>query len=319
MKKKVVRSYSFSERHRKTFDGSFRAPSKNRFSLIWRLLAIFFVLVLAVFFFLCSSFFHIKTTEIEGLKNTDYQEVKDLLLKQEEEKFLFFSGKNLLLFNKNKLISSLNEFNFVKIEVKKQWWKRSLLLKIEERQSAIIFRENGRYFLADQDGNIINSHPDCENLKRHLEVVEVRDSDTTTTTTLEINPLENPDQSDCLNLDDTYRRENPYPLIENFAAEKVKEDQKKINLDSGYIDFCLNIYNDLDENSGFGLKSFILDEESYNSVKIKLNNGLEVYFNLKNDYKEQIGNFFTLKNEIKSQLEGKKYIDLRYGDKIFYY
>jgi hypothetical protein len=99
---------------------------------------------------------------------------------------------------------------------------------------------------------------------------------------------------------------------------RISEDQKYAKIDEEYLNFSFKLYNDLNDSSEFGFKKINLDGE-YNTIKVQLNNNLELYFSLKNDYNEQISKFFTLSRERASDLSGKKYIDLRYGDKIFYY
>ncbi len=356
MNKRVVRSYSFSERNKKTVSGSFRSPSnRKQINIFWLIIISFFVFIIAILCLFFSRVFYISNVKIEGLKTIDSEKIEKIVFDQEETKFLMFSQKNLFLFNKDKLINNLSDFNFINIKVDKKLFKKSLIIKIEERQSAIIFLENGVYFMADKEGNIIDYKPDCqaitniltknnstndlnststENLASTTNTNELLASSSTSssntstvfdTSTVETNNisedsnniLKTLDPNTCITVDDNYKKENLYPIIENTGNSKIDENKKNIDISSEYIDFCLKLYNDIGENVDFGLKNIILDE-SYNTVKIKLNNGPEVYFNLKNDYSEQVNSLLILENELKSELQGKKYIDLRYGDKIFF-
>ncbi|MDD3085183.1 MAG: hypothetical protein PHU32_04845 [Candidatus ainarchaeum sp.] len=325
MKKRVVRSYSFSEQNRKTVSGSFRAPSNRKeINLFWFIIISFFVIVITILCLLFSKVFCIKDIKIEGLNTIDCESIENIISEQKNSKFLMFSQENLILFDKNKLISSLQDFNFMSVKIDKNIFKRSLNVKIEERQQAIIFLEKGIYFFLDKEGNIISYKIDCQVVEKELlntstnDNIENTSSDSINNDSKKNNILSKLDKNDCIKVDDGYKKENLYPIIENIGNDKVDDDVKKVDLDDEYINFCLKLYNKLYESTDFGLKNIILDEERYNTVKIKLNNGLEVYFSLKNDCDEQIKSLFTLEKEMKSELQGKKYIDLRYGDKIFY-
>ena len=338
MNKRVVRSYSFSEQNRRMVSGSFRTPSKNKEINFFLFIVIsFFIIIIAITCLLFSKVLYIKNIKIEGLNKIDNEKINDIISKQEQDGFLMFSQKNIILFNKNKLTNSLNDFNFVKIDIKKNILKRNLTIIIEERQQAIILLEKDIFFFLDKEGNIISYKPNCSTNKKEdiqatsTPIGESVNTSTENTSSNQIDStkdnedkskkeiiLSNLDKNDCINIDDSYKKENLYPIIENIGNDKVDDDIKTADIKAEYIDFCLKLYNKLYESTDFGLKNIILDEESYNTVKIKLNNGLEVYFNVKNDCDEQIKSLFTLEKEIKNELQGKKYIDLRYGDKIYY-
>lgn len=326
MKKRVVRSYSFSEQNRKTVSGSFRAPSKRKEkNLFWFIIISFLVVVIAILCLLFSKVFCIKDIQIKGLNTIDRESLENIISEQKNNKFLMFSQDNLILFNKNKLTTNLQDFNFMSVSIKKNILKRNLIIEIEERQQAIIFLEKGVYFFLDKEGNIISYKIDCKVVEKELSNTSTMDNNTDSTSSNSINNdskkysiLSKLDKNNCIKIDDNYKKENLYPIIENIGNDKVDDNVKKVDLDDEYINFCLKLYNKLYESTDFGLKNIILDEERYNTVKIKLNNGLEVYFSLKNDCDEQIKSLFTLEKEMKGELQGKKYIDLRYGDKIFY-
>lgn len=305
-----TKNHSFLERNKKSFSGSFRAVphKKNNIFLKFILIFVFFVGLLVYFLFF-SNIFNIKNVQIEGLRRVKVEDVENIINNQKNKKNFLFSQKNLIIFNKKGLIKSLDEFNFSEISIKKNLLKRSLIIKIKEKDLAIIFLEENNYFFANKDGQIIYYKPDCSYLLSLNQDLE-HNSSSETQNSINLN--------ECITINDDFKKDNLSPIIENVGNKKVDDDKKNIKLDSEYINFSINLYNDLSDGSDFGLRKIILDEE-YNSIKIKLNNDLELYFSLKNDYSEQISRFFALKRERGAELQGKKYIDLRYGDKIFYY
>ncbi|MFA5420723.1 MAG: hypothetical protein WC280_01710, partial [Patescibacteria group bacterium] len=84
-----------------------------------------------------------------------------------------------------------------------------------------------------------------------------------------------------------------------------------------YLYFSKELYEDLGFDSDFRVKNFILDE-SINTIKVNLHNDVVILLNLKDDYMDQFQRFEDIKKELKDELKTIKYIDMRYGDKIYY-
>ena len=334
MKPRTKTNYSFSERNKKTLSGSFRGSKKEKdFNIFWFFLIFLIIILILPIISIFSNFFNIRNIEIKGLFRIDQAGIENIVLEQKNNKKFFIKQENLIFFNKNNLIKSLEEYNFKNVYVEKKLLKRALNIDIEERTQSFIFLEDNIYFFADSNSYIIDSSYSCnyiEELKSKIKPVIIDSNSSSTEEYIAINEIDNTDKNEgyreiisensnnCLTLDEDYKKENLYPIIENIGQNKVSDDRKSIKLDQGYIDFAIKLYNDIDISGDFGLKNVILDEE-YNTVKIKLNNDLEVYFSFKNEYSDQISRFFVLKKELGEDLRGKKYIDLRYGDKIFYY
>ncbi len=334
MKPRTKTNYSFSERNKKTLSGSFRGSKKEKdFNIFWFFLIFLIIILILPIISIFSNFFNIRNIEIKGLFRIDQAGIENIVLEQKNNKKFFIKQENLIFFNKNNLIKSLEEYNFKNVYVEKKLLKRALNIDIEERTQSFIFFESNIYFFVDSEGYIIDHSYSCnyiEELKSKIKPVIIDSNSSSTEEDIAINEIDNTDKNEgyreiisensnnCLILDENYKKENLYPIIENIGKNKVSDDQKRIKLDQEYIDFTIKLYNDIDISGDFGLKNVILDEE-YNTVKIRLNNDLEVYFSFKNEYSDQISRFFVLKKELGEDLRGKKYIDLRYGDKIFYY
>lgn len=293
MRDRLIKRQSYNQRNKKSFSSSFRAPkkeNKGKTIFIFCLIGLFIIALAITYLVFFSNFFKIKDIEVSG-SNSRNDVVKSIVEEQVNGNSGLFSQKNIIIFNKARLLNNLSEFNFSSISVNKNIWKRHLILKINEREEALLYLEAEKYYFLDNAANVIKSNDAC-----------------TASTT-----------ENCLKIDDNFRKENFLPIIENHSdMARISEDQKYAKIDEEYLNFSFKLYNDLNDSSEFGFKKINLDGE-YNTIKVQLNNNLELYFSLKNDYNEQISKFFTLSRERASDLSGKKYIDLRYGDKIFYY
>jgi len=325
MKDRLKRQ-SFNQRNKKSFSSSFRAPKKEnkiKVFLIIGLSSILIIILLSLYFIFFSSFFKIKEIKVEGIDNKDEQ-IETLVQEQISGGGGLFSQKNIIIFNEKKLLKTLSDFNFAKISLKKNIWKRHLILKINEREEALLYLESNIYYFLDKSANVVKFQNSCDQVQNKKINENLAKSSSTASSTAssskEILPNEaTVDLSNCLKFDDKFKQDNFMPLIENVSSnKKINDEQKYIKLEEEYLSFVFKLYADLNNSTEFGFKKIILDEE-YNTIKVKLNNNLDIYLSLKNDYSEQMSKFFTITRERSSELSGKKYIDLRYGDKIFYY
>ncbi len=109
-----------------------------------------------------------------------------------------------------------------------------------------------------------------------------------------------------------------YPLID--SSKENKFNKNRIIGEEDGIDFVIGVFktfrkDDIDLLKRFD--SFVLD--STDTLKIVLIEGPEILFSLANDSKKQVLKLVALKNQkLKDDFYNKEYIDLRYGDRVYY-
>lgn len=111
--------------------------------------------------------------------------------------------------------------------------------------------------------------------------------------------------------------EKKYPLISfegegDFSNEKIKENESNIS-------YIVQLFNELKKiKIDLKIDRFIIDKEK-NSVKVSLILGPKIFFNTQNDINKQISKLVVIINEkLKDDFNKKTYIDLRYGDRVYY-
>ncbi len=316
---KKLNTRSLGRCGKKSYSGTFQKNKKcNSLRVFWISIFSLILLVAITIYLLSSNWLNIKVVEVEGVDSVNKQaQIEAIAYKQQESKNFLFSQESLVFFNRSELIKNLDEFNFSELKIEKKYFSKKLIISAQEREKSLIFKEGEYFHFLDIEGNIISSQIDCQSellLPENLEKTEEEVEGETDNNIYEIKK----EAEDCLNFNDAYKQESLYPLIDNNGGNRLIESQKRIKLESEYIDFSLKLYNDLRGEEQFDLNRIVLDDD-YNTIKARLNNNLDLYFNFEDDYLEQVSKFFTLKREKGSELESKKYIDLRYGDKIFYY
>ena len=261
-------------------------------SLTWRvklIIAEIIILTAGIIWFCCfSTYFAINVINVIGAEKISSQEIEALIWKQiEHSRFLFGSQKNLFLFNTDELIKTLNEqYCLDNIAVQKKL-PNILIIEFREKIYSVIWHQSDKYYYIDETGNIIS----------------------------ETNPLE--------------IKQKNYPLVDYQGGGEIIG--QKINDQGDKINFIIQLFNnfkftpiqrnfetDQAENE-FKIERFIIDNEP-NTVKMIINQGPEVYFSTRENLEKQVTKLSVLINEkLKDDFFEKKYIDLRYGDRVYYH
>ncbi|KKR21443.1 MAG: hypothetical protein UT48_C0008G0020 [Parcubacteria group bacterium GW2011_GWE2_39_37] len=112
-------------------------------------------------------------------------------------------------------------------------------------------------------------------------------------------------------------KDKALPIIQNIGEPKIynsvviEQDEK--------IACALAIFQKLKTSQhNFEIEKFIIEKDEYNSLKVALK-GPTLIFNLKDDIDKQINKLYAIINDkLKADYIKKNYIDLRFGDKIYY-
>lgn len=106
------------------------------------------------------------------------------------------------------------------------------------------------------------------------------------------------------------------PLIENQGAPMV--NYKKVDINGNEINYILKLFDIFKNNSDFPLSKFVVDSD-INTVKVFLVRGPAIYFNVQGDINNQMNKLLTLyKGELRDNFNKQSYLDLRFGDRVYY-
>lgn len=108
------------------------------------------------------------------------------------------------------------------------------------------------------------------------------------------------------------------PVIDNLGD--FKKDGQAIKVDQKYLQAILDFGQQFTALcSDLVIAQYVLDNE-VNTFKVKLENGPMLYLNTAKDQSEQITKLIALRVEFLSQDDfwNQMYIDLRYGDRVFF-
>jgi len=271
----------------------------------------FVLIALFVYFVFFTSFFKIKNIKISDLNKVNENEIENIVQAQIDSRNSFFSQENILFFNEKELLKQLSDYNFLEVDIKKSLIS-GLKITILEREVRYILEEGDYFYYLDDLANIVKNKRIC------FDSIESSQITLASSTEEELLALKEKALDDCLKLKNEALKDNYYPVIENIHSNsKIDLDNKKAKISKEYLDFANKIFNDFGIESDFRVKKFIIDEAK-DTLKVKLYNDIMVFFSLKDDQESQIKRFLLLKNEYRDKLKGVEYVDIRYGDKIYY-
>lgn len=112
-------------------------------------------------------------------------------------------------------------------------------------------------------------------------------------------------------------KKEKYTLIRNESEKKISD--YKIQVDKKYMESAQELFRKLGDSSlGINIEKFIIDE-NIDTIKLKTEEGVKISFSTKNDLNKQIEKLIIIiREKLKEDFATKKYIDLRFGDKVYY-
>ncbi len=275
-----------------------RRRKRINFSIGWsgkRKLTALLILILAgglIWLTFSLSIFSINNITVTGAIRIPAGEIENLAWQQaREKKFIFFPQRNIFTFSKKEARKKLEEsYSFEKLIINKKL-PHTLIIDIQEKSYALIWCEGEKYYYADIDGYLIN----------------------------EVNPLE--------------IKQKKYPIIQNQGEGKIINDPAgglgRIDINENHINYIINLSDRFlagknregEEGGSYEdliIEKFIIDKDA-NTVKMALAEGPTIYFNTNEDQEKQINKLLAIKEEtLKNDFKNKSYIDLRYGDRVYY-
>lgn len=282
--------------HRKKYGNPFfgRRETRGRDLIVrrrgrgfWRRIIIFILPIILfcgiIYFIFFSPYFAIKNIEISGLTRISHDDVKSVIEGQiSSDRFIFFSQKNIFIFDENYAGESIGDKYILKSWKIDKRLPDTLLVTVEERNPALVWKTAEKYYVVDWDGKIIREIP-FEGVSGYLK--------------------NQPGAKMALVFDESNTQ--TLPKEEILSRETV----------SAIID----LENSLSGLAGISITNFKMASRNDPAVKCLTSEGWEAYFSSIGDLDaqtEKLKAFLGEKNQ--EDRKGLQYVDLRFSDRIYY-
>lgn len=240
------------------------------------------ILVMALFWLIFAApWWKIGQADIQGLTRFEGSEIENIIDENKNKSaMLVFSRSNIILFNSESTSQEIKEkFSLADVQIKKQL-PNKIKVEISERPYSFIYQEAEKLFFASSDNYLIK-------------------------------------EVDFMGAD---REEaGKYFIIENKNSSSLIKNETKLNLKSDYLDFVFALKKEFDNYPEIVLEKFIISDQYFNSVFVKIKDGPQIFVNVNDNAREQIERLILVKNtKIKDNFNKLDYIDIRYGDKLYF-
>lgn len=262
------------------------------------------IVIFIIYFLFFSGFFRLADVRVEGNQKISSHKLSDVIWKQaQKSRFLVFSQKNLFFLNLGKARNRLeNEFNFRALTITKDY-PRAVVIKAGERVPEMVWKTGERYYYADRGGMVVSeiSGPQLEELGLgEVEEIQIKKG--------EIKKIEKT----------TEKKTNGLGLPVVVDESRGEVDLKKALTSQETISVIFFAFEVIPFQINQRVNEFRLLKPDHNELKIIMEKGYSLILNLEEDLSNQLTNFFTLLEKEKLPLEQINYIDLRFGDKVYY-
>ena len=273
---------------------------KNRFFWLGILLLI---IIGSLFYFLfLYPFFDVKEIIISGNEKVKKEEIENLVKEQIQTDFKFLKNKNINLIKLKEIDKILLE-NFPQIArvSSKKELPDAIIIEIEERKPAVVFKQNNNWFFADKEGIIFQQINDEVATQTAEQMTIIQNSLLTKDLKLGERIAEKEIISQIIDLESKLKEDLKIPLKELTIVSEERLNAKTSDTRA--------LAKGEDERSSSTTRALAKGEDERSS-----STGWEIYFNFKGDLNWQILKLkAVLENRIPPEKRGNiNYIDLRF-------
>lgn len=234
-----------------------------------------------IWFFFAAPLWRVNDLEIKGLTRFEESEVRNIIEDAKKETImLVLKRNNIFLFQTEETADLIKEkFSLAEVKIKKSF-PHKLIIEISERPYSFVYQEKEKSFFSSSDNYLIK----------------------------EID-LAGADREEAAK----------YFLIENKNSVSLVKENNRLDLSKEYLDFIFQLKEELNNYPELLIEKFIISDQYFNSVFVKIKDGPQILINVKDGAREQIERLILVKNtKIKDNFNKLDYIDLRYGDKLYF-
>lgn len=289
----------------------FRRTTINWRRRIYGALAIFFTIATGgVGFF--HPFFQIKSLDGAGLnriEKTEFEQSINGII--DYKKFFILPGRSYFLVNTKEVEQILKEkypLNSVTITKK---FPDSLLYEVEEKISTIIYDNGREYSYIGLDGKLVEKILNVQ----EGEWYEIKETVTSTNERgEEVSEERVKERFHVPNVDTIKAQMGDYPIIFDSRAQSAEVNQTVLNPET--VKTTILWFNYLQKRAGVPFAYLVLENELRDAT-IETGEGWRIHINLGSEIEAQVERLDFLLRE-KIHRKNLEYIDLRYGEKVYW-
>lgn len=291
---------------------------KKRLGLLTKFIILLTIAATWIILLFYLPFFNITKISYAGLENINEVELATYLKKNFLKSNNWFPFKNYFLVNSDKIIKKLlKDFPLLSVKVNKIF-PNQLIIDLQEKKSSIIYDNGTAYFLMDENGSVIKYLTKvAEN-----EFLIIKLATNTPTGTIGVLAATST-VSASTSTSSTIKKHIPdykkinhdfgkYPIIYDQRQTPVKVEDRNL-IPNNFITGILTM-NEAITKQGIGeIKYFVLVNLGA-GVQIVTTNAWDIFWQPNNDLSQQLNNLKIILKDNRP----RQYVDLRFGDRVYW-
>ncbi|MFH1188115.1 MAG: hypothetical protein V1688_04655 [bacterium] len=292
--------------HRSEFNNPFFSKSRAINLKPYLYFLLFSAIIAAsVYFFLIFDYWKINSVVIETQNQTYRDKVQKIIDDALNSKVIkVLDGANYFLFNPQNIKTEIeSELLVENLEIQKKM-PNKIVVNFNEIKPSYIWIQGEKFYDVDENGLALN------------EIISVQqkiDGDNEDANNGDKNEFNLEKIKKFLQNSDVDLK---LPIIYNESGSVVKSREFAASKD------VLNIINDLNlkiaQKAGAGMLLYKINTDNFKKIEVITEHGWKIFFNPDTDLDQQCENLYSLMQKTFKEAEPKEYIDLRYGNKVYY-
>lgn len=276
--------------NKKKFNNPFFPAKKKAHGFVKRLIPIFLPIGLLLIFYFSYRSLTISDIKINGGSASDEATVRNIIATEMTgRRFFIFHEDSIIFFNSSKAAVEAKKIPTVfSIAIEKRL-PHTLIININNKSVSAVLLANGSKYYLDETGKAIKiedlSDVVVENSNSNTQLIRLK--------------------SDSANY--------PAVVIDNLSKLNVGDVPIKKN----NLDFILAVDKLIKKRGGFVPLNYNLNLQTA-EVDLSVTEGWHVKFNSLGNAGEQVDSLYLILNNSVSSTSVLHYVDVRYGDKVFY-
>lgn len=261
-----------------------------------------------------TSYFKITKIDYFGLENLSRSEMDNFIYPKYLSRTEWLPTNNYFFINTKKLETDLVDVFSLEHATVTKHFPHKLIIDIKEKTPALIYDNGKKYFLLDIEGTAVKYLADVgqDELKTVAGLPSVPLL-TNTSTPATTSPLEFASTIEHTpNYQKITRLFGQYPIVYDRRNLEITEKQTGL-LSPEYITTITTWHKELSEQGSAKPKFFVFDNLNSGMI-IDTTQSWDIIFQPKNSTEEQI----NILRGILSTIKPKAYIDLRFGEKVYW-
>lgn len=292
--------------HRSEFNNPFFIKSRaiNLKSYLFFLL-FSAIIAASCYFFLIFGYWKINSIVIETQNQTYHDRIQKIVDDALNSRVLkVFNGANYFLFNSENVKTKIeNELLVENLEIQKKM-PNKIIVNFNEIKPSYVWIQGGKFYNVDENGLVLD------------EIISVQQN------------IDNSDEHTNIGDENEFNLEKIKKFLQNSDANlklAIIYNESGANIKSREFVKDKNVFqmvNDLNvkitQKAGINIVLYKINTDNFKKIEVITESGWKIFFNPGTDLVQQYENLYSLMQKTFKEIKPSEYIDLRYGNKVYY-